>query len=321
MTKQKISFSNNLCLVTQKCVLPKKWACFVILLAFVCSSASCELDTIVDAEHEPVLQIDTVFFSDEPLPVIRVRQSYRTARKGGKFLVDRETLQVSGADIELHRNGEPVSVTEEAPGHYRPDVDVTTRAGDHFEIYVRKDGMQAKAVAVVPDHPVDNIVIEPAGEIEVIGARGDLAVQFHFPFMPEFAALRVYSEEDREEGQGWNHTLNSGSGNLSYQAYYGRDHHGEEQLSVTHSSTFVFPHEEEDLGQQKTILFPFYVDIVIPEPIYETWHRHRTNYGDFTPLTVTNVEGGVGMFIGAIRMHVAMQTEITLHYKAYEWDF
>src|SRR5690625_6633316 len=74
--------------------------------------------------------------------VVRVRQSFHTARKGGKFLVEKEALVISGADIELLRNGEPVSVTEESPGHYQPDTEIIVEAGDHFEIHVHKDGMQ-----------------------------------------------------------------------------------------------------------------------------------------------------------------------------------
>src|SRR5690625_8027685 len=76
-----------------------------------------------------------------------------------------------------------------------------------------------------------------------------------------------------------------------------------------------FPANEEDIYQQRTILFPFYVDMVISEPIYETWHRHKFNYGGFTPLTVTNVEGGVGLFIAAVRVHYSIDAELTIHFR------
>src|SRR5690625_5745760 len=120
--------------------------------------------------------------------------------------------------------------------------------------------------------------------------------------MPEFTAIRIYSEEDTDDAEQSNLWLNGG-GNVNYRSYYASDHAGEDELSITHSLRLQFPANEEDIDQQRTILFPFYVDMVIPEPIYETWHRHKFNYGDFTPLTVTNVEGGVGLIIGAVRVH------------------
>src|SRR5690625_5653865 len=77
--------------------------------------------------------------------VVRVRQSFHTARKGGKFLVEKEALEISGADIELLRNVEPVSVTEVSPVHYQPDTEIIVEAGDHFEIHVHKVGKIGRA--------------------------------------------------------------------------------------------------------------------------------------------------------------------------------
>lgn len=313
MRKQSINFFKKIFMTVRKNARP---AGFVLLLAIAWTAVSCEMNTTVDAEHEPVLQIDAVLYSDEPLPEIRIRQSFRTARKAGSFMVDRDALEISGAEIDFYRNGEPVSVTEESPGHYRPNIEVVVEAGDQFEIHVRKDGMQASAVAVVPDHSAEQIAIEPTTEIEAIWGAGDLPVQFRFPFKPEFTAIRVYSDIDleRDQQQGGEHLLN-GSGNLSYKTYYGRDHDEEETLSITHMPRFQFPFGEEDIDQKRTLTWPLYVDMVIPEPVYETWHRHRSNYGDFTPLTVTNVDGGVGMFFGAVRVHIAMDTELIIHFK------
>jgi len=292
-------------------------------VALMCAAAwtavSCEMNATVDADHEPVLQIDAVFYSDEAMPVIRVRQSFHTARKGGKFLVEKEALEISGADIELLRNGEPVSVTEESPGHYQPDTEIIVEAGDHFEIHVHKDGMQASALAAVPDHPIDRIAITTDEVVDAVWGRGDVPVQFHFPFMPEFTAIRIYSEEDTDDAEQSNLWLNGG-GNVNYRSYYASDHAGEDELSITHSLRLQFPANEEDIDQQRTILFPFYVDMVIPEPIYETWHRHKFNYGDFTPLTVTNVEGGVGLFIGAVRVHYFIEAELTIHFRRSDWE-
>lgn len=278
---------------------------FLLLLTALWTTLSCEMSTAIEAEHEPVLQIDAVFYADEPLPVIRVRQSFRTARTDGKFLVDTEALEISGADIELYRNGKSVSITEESPGHYQPDAGIIAAAGDRFEIRVHKNGMNAKATALVPDYPVNRIDINPATEVDAIWGAAEVSFRFHFPFMPPFTAIRVYSEEDSSLVQ---------SRNLRYQTHSAGDYAGEEELAVTHTSRFQFPFEEEDVGLKKTFRLPFYVDVVMPEAIYETWHRHRTNYGGVTPLTVTNVEGGVGLFFGTVRLHLELETELTVHF-------
>src|SRR5690625_6518876 len=94
-----------------------------------------------------------------------------------------------------------ISFMEESSSHYRPNISAVVEAGDQFEIHVRKAGMQASAVAVVPDHSAEQIAIEPTTEIEAIWGAGDLPVQFRFPFKPEFTAIRVYSDIDLERDQ------------------------------------------------------------------------------------------------------------------------
>lgn len=41
------------------------------------------------------------------------------------------------------------------------------------------------------------------------------------------------------------------------------------------------------------------VDIIVAEPIYGDYVRNQSDF--FTPVTITNVDGGVGLFIGAVR--------------------
>src|SRR5690625_2776871 len=100
MIRQTISFYKNFCMITRK---KTRLAGVALMCAAAWTAVSCEMNATVDADHEPVLQIDAVFYSDEAMPVIRVRQSFHTARKGGKFLVEKEALEISGADIELLR--------------------------------------------------------------------------------------------------------------------------------------------------------------------------------------------------------------------------
>src|SRR5690625_1495849 len=87
MIRQTISFYKNFCMITRK---KTRMAGVALMCAAAWTAVSCEMNATVDADHEPVLQIDAVFYSDEAMPVIRVRQSFHTARKGGKFLVEKE---------------------------------------------------------------------------------------------------------------------------------------------------------------------------------------------------------------------------------------
>src|SRR5690625_7748141 len=110
--------------------------------------------------------------------------------------------------------------------------------------------------------------------------------------MPEFTAIRIYSEEDTDDAEQSNLWLNGG-GNVNYRSYYASDHTGEDKLSITNTLRLQFPANEEDIDQQRTILFHFFVDMVIPELIYYISHRYECIYEDLAPLSPKNEYDGV----------------------------
>src|SRR5690625_7969235 len=77
MRKQSINFFKKIFMTVRKNARP---AGFVLLLAIAWTAVSCEMNTTVDAEHEPVLQIDAVFYSDERSEERRVGKECRCRR-------------------------------------------------------------------------------------------------------------------------------------------------------------------------------------------------------------------------------------------------
>lgn len=286
-----------------------------LLIAATAGLLSCDITADVNADHDPVLQVDAVFFTGEQLPVIKVRQSFNTSGSS-IFEIEEGDVLISGAQIELKHNGKPVPVTEESPGYYRPVSQEFVARGDHFGIVVTHNGKQGSATAKVPDYPTEEIQISPDDDIILSEGylteevwTGDLQIDLEIPFLPAFTALRTYSEMEWELYEGNQIWLDSG-GQLSFQSYLGEHYPGQTSLSFTRFATVFYSRKEGEEKPNGVDTITLYSEFIIPEPIYEAWHSTYTQ--DIVPLTITNVEGGVGLFIGAIRLHSEIDVEVEL---------
>src|SRR5690625_5440192 len=74
--------------------------------------------------------------------------------------------------------------------------------------------------------------------------------------------------------------------------------------------------EEKMEPPTRNVTIPMYVDLQIPEPIYVDYIRSYSD--EFVTNTVTNAEGGVGLFIGAIQVEKEIQIEVELRSRRSE---
>lgn len=249
--------------------------------------------------------------------MIKIRQSFNTSGSS-IFEIEKESILISGADVELKHNGKLITVVEESPGHYRPDSPHVVNSGDYFNIVVAKDDKRASAFAQVPDYSVEEINILPGEEIELSAWslpetgpiwEGTLPVNFHLSFMPAFTAIKAISEMEKE-AYGDFKSQPGGTRSLEFHTYLADDYSNQTTLSADHSVSIFYPRTEGEgkPGGKKSVAIHY--SIIIPEPIYETWHSTQSD--DMVPVTITNVEGGVGLFIGAIRVEKEMNVEVNL---------
>lgn len=258
---------------------------FIILVL-----VSCQQPVSIHTNHDPVIQVDAVFFTGQPMPVIRIRESVAVVGSTPNVISANE-LNLSGAVIELIRNGQIVSVIEDSAGYYRPILTDTVRMGDRIHIRVQHDGREVNAIADVPDYPVElitmsvdaNVVLQQVfhQEEEQLMWTGIFPLSIHIPFVPAYTAAQWIAENEED---------------VAFQIRYGSDVRGTSELNMTRFSRVYYPLDEKPQGDTDV---RFEYAVIIPEPIYATYARTRST--NVVPVTVTNVDGGVGLFIGAIR--------------------
>ncbi|MEO9474553.1 MAG: hypothetical protein ABJG41_03440 [Cyclobacteriaceae bacterium] len=274
---------------------------------------SCTKTLDIDARHKSVLQVDAVFYADEPLPIIEIKQSFEST--GTQiYEIPYSEILVGGASVELKRNGEVLAVSEESKGVYKGVSDDTVRMGDVFEIEVIHEGRLVTSRAVVPDFPIENISFseEEVATFELLEAltrdsipdtvalfTGEPQVKAVVPFIPEFMAFEYYSVDDEKAEEIYQlRYLGEVNGFYGYgEGYLKKNFVGLDSLILYRDLFSYFP--EDERPPENTHVLNVGFDIVIAEAIYGEFHN-RTS-GTIVPITVTNIEGGVGLFFGAIR--------------------
>lgn len=281
----------------------------VLLLLFLCQFSwfisSCEQTVGVTDGSDPVLQVDAVIYNGKPLPVIEIKQSFEMSGKD-PFYVDEEELYVSGADVVLTHNGEAVTVREVDPGKYQPESGQIVEMGDQVSISVSYEGKTVTAEAEVPKYPVDEMIVHPSGMADINNITGRnwlyvMPVQAELPFIADYTALRIIAGS--KEQNCWPY--------CNYSRFFGDQHSTTETLTVRKEIAVLIPWSEGEMDPPTgNVTIPMYVDLQIPEPIYVDYIRSYSD--EFVTNTVTNVEGGVGLFIGAIQLEKEIQIEVEL---------
>lgn len=287
--------------------------CFIFLLLVL---MSCEQAVTIHEKHEPVLQIDAVFFSGEPLPVIKIKRTFDTSGNL-PFEIDLYSILVENASVTLLHNGQPVPVSEESIGNYRPQSNQLVQKGDRFEIHVQKGNMSASATAQVPFFDEGSINLTVFGQVTLVRSNvgnagtmwvGTIPLKWEQPFKAAYTAFQLYTESENtwlDPGEFENDaTYNP----FRFVKLLARDFNEVSKIQVDLFPKVYFPLDEHPGSGSHTV--EIHRTLVIPEPIYETWEFTRST--DLIPVTVTNVKGGVGLFIGAIRKKETLQIDIII---------
>lgn len=251
---------------------------------------SCQQPVSIHTKHNPVVQVDAVFFTEQPMPVIRIRESISVVGDA-TYEIPTHQLDLSGAVVELTWNGQLISVNEDSAGYYRPISPDTVRMGDRIHIRVQHDGRVVNAIADVPVYPVDLITMSVDADVvlqqvfhqeeQQLMWTGTFPLSIKIPFVPAYTAAHWVAQNEED---------------IEFQIRYGSDVMGTSELEMTRFSRVYYPLDEKPQGETDV---HFEYTIIVPEPIYATYARTRST--NVVPVTVTNVDGGVGLFIGAIR--------------------
>jgi hypothetical protein len=251
---------------------------------------SCQQPVSIHTTHDPVIQVDAVFFTGKPMPVIRIRESISVVGNEPSVIPINQ-LDLHGAVVELTWNGQLISVNEDSAGYYRPISPDTVRMGDRIHVRVQHDGREVSAIAHVPDYPVDLIAMSVDADVvlqqvfhqeeQQLMWTGTFPLSLTIPFVPAYTAAQWVAENEED---------------IAFQIRYGSDIQGTSELRISRISRIYFPLDEKPEGE---IDVRFKHTVIIPEPIYATYARTRST--NVVPVAVTNVNGGVGLFIGAIR--------------------
>lgn len=282
------------------------------------SLSACEGPFEVEPDYEPLLQLDATITAGAPLPEIRVRRTFRVTG-ADEVVVPEDELWADGASVILRRDGEPVALTERAPGRFVPTTDTPpARRGDHFTIDVAWEDLRAHAEARVPGTDADDFSLEvesPAEFPDLVlrnagtGSRDTLrvygvGVRFAYPTPPPVVLLQLatLTELELSETYGELNGLVPSSSPHSYVPFF-EDEVGAEGIAYDKS---IYDYRlRQESGTEEPDTVEVRAVLVVPEPIYGDYVR--TGSDALTPVTVTNVEGGAGLFIGATRDTLAVR--------------
>jgi len=279
----------------------------------ICSASlflnSCEQSVYVSAEPDPVLQVDAVIYNDKPLPVIEIKQSFTVSGRQDIYLKEEE-LYVSGADVVVMHNGDPVSVREVSPGMYQPESDQVVEMGDQVHVLVSYEGKTVSAEAEVPRYSVDEMVIRPSGVADfayaISLAQGFyllylMPVEAELPFIADFTALKIAMGEEEIYCRPY----------CVHSRHFGEQYTEQQTLLIRQEVAVLLPIPEivQD-PPTGNVTVPLYIDMQIPESIYVDYIQSYSD--ELVTNTVTNVQGGVGLFIGAIRVEKEIELEVEL---------
>ncbi|SHK17230.1 hypothetical protein SAMN04488028_103244 [Reichenbachiella agariperforans] len=311
----------------------------ILLFLVVIAVAGCEKEAIVDSRERSVLQVEATFFSGETLPVVTIGQSVNLP--GERITVlDSATFFIDDADIVFTWNGDTVDTRAVGKGQYQGVSDDTVQVGDVFTISVRDGDRSARATAMVPDIDVgeikvsfeDTVLVEEYMiwlERQIIVdtledgtyqyERADSSVwlgeakgQAIIPLVEAYLYFDVastdisfldYRYQDSPD------VVSDYYSNTSYdKIYLGENYVGFSEIRTQVSCVVVIKTNEELSMEQKKLTAV--QRMIIPEPIYLDFY-HLTSL-DFVPITVTNVNGGVGLFIGAVKSEVTYDFQIPI---------
>jgi hypothetical protein len=300
----------------------------LMLVIFILPLVSCITNYEIDKPEEPMLQIDAVLYGGKTFDPIKIRRVFKAT--GTQIdTIKSEDLWASGANVRLFHTSistdqSPIPTdtvfiptVEVEPGRHIPmNTSEIVSFDRQYGIQVRWNQLKASATAKVPFYDMitmqlthqqiraqpDTVsfiigVIDPTGVdtedrifVQFYQSRISLVQELDSKFIAvqvatdtEIIAIREYFNYRQFVGDPlrYNNFVLDGTSNL---------------FEYERTVYAYFPLGEESDGDQNILLR---VVAVIPEDIYADYARVSSSF--LLPATVTNVNDGVGLFIGARR--------------------
>lgn len=281
---------------------------FWITITLICTlSLACE-PVFDEFTPKRLLQIDAVLYSNDSLPLIKVRSSF--AGGTSDQTVNKDAVYISEASISLFCNGKSIQVQEVEPGLYDPLSTRLIEDGDVFEIGVahRDDSVYAKAqipsfdLADITISPVDTLLYflemnyTPGGELnQSISAWTSTAT---LATRVENIPVNLFVKSYPVTSDSLSSYFPQIRANLPnrFERIRSEDFINLESARILSTVQIILP----DTGSTPSELrHTFLTEIIVPEPIVGDYLDIVSD--QYAPVTITNVEGGVGLFIGAAK--------------------
>jgi hypothetical protein len=294
----------------------------LVLIALFCIRCTENLD--INQPHEPIIQLDAVFYANDSLPVMEIKQSFKGS---GTYIyeIPKSAIFLTGAEVNLKWNGKSIAVKEESIGKYRGISSERIKMGDVFEIEVKHGGRTVTSRAEVPNYPVENIQFSAQKATNLRRHdhyyqdsnyhntdtlalwEGEAFIKLTIPFIADFFALRTESIDRMEDSK----IRGYYAGNYQDYEKYSKDEFTGIDTLTFFETYFLFQADSARVvGEQAkaSVLLKF----VIAEPIYGEFHNSR----DYLLIsnTVTNVKNGLGLFFGAIRVEKDYEVPVNAVY-------
>ncbi len=273
------------------------------LVALCLCISACDTPADIIVESGPLLQIDAVFIAGAPMPDIVVRRTFNITGTDVRN-VGPSDLYAEGATVRLKQNGIDISTRETSPGRFESDQDVFVEMNDVYSITVNWKELEASAVARVPSFQTDKVTVSTStakhihtlvffdreqqkmDSLDVFQSRVEVHLASPAPFQL-IRTIGVSTLELLEE------LSLPGLRMPEYRSFDLRNEPAGD-LSIEGLAEDLVPRREDWTASGAEII----IDMLVPEPIYADYMRNESDF--FTPVTITNVDGGVGLFIGAI---------------------
>lgn len=286
---------------------------YILAFLFGTFFSGCESDANLDIDHEPMIQVNATFIAGDSLPAVSVRRSFRSTGKG-TFTIPASEILVSSASVQLARNSRLLVASQASPGVYVFAADSLLRPGEVLILKVQADGKETFAQTQVPyidttkytvsisslnrttfydaarrDAPPRNPVRET---ILIVPMQITVSQQFITDFTGAFITSRNL-EAFQEEYYLPNSSFSSN--NRAIQIFGDQFQGLASMLGKTEMDFYI----KGSTIPAQPVEVKISMEIIVPDPFYAKYVRHFSD--DAVPVTVTNVQGGVGMVIGAVK--------------------
>lgn len=294
--------------------------CFALFIALL----GCVVeDRYLDEKSEPMLQVDATLFAGEPINDIKVRRVF-DIHDSAPFEIDRNDLWASNASVRLYeiRSDEsgtdslqiPLRERDNQPGRFNTvDPDYRVKSEMQYHLKIDWSDLSANATARIPDYKIEELNINssqpellpdtllftrdqigfgPPPVDTLIVYRTELEIEQLIPY--NHISYQIATKSEKEALQLYprfrfdvRNPLNYLSTNIE-----------ESENRFTHQQIM---HEYFDVNSSNSERSEVVISIVmiVPESIYGDYIEADPNY--LIPVFVSNVEGGAGLFIGAVR--------------------